>query len=373
MYPAGMITAAYVGSILLNTGKTLNPSSHIPAGAGIPYRLKSPRDRPDHPPARPIAAPGLWVTLAAPGGTAFENVTPTAIPEFTSLPAGYVFPIGFLSLGLTNLPVNGVVTITNFLHLAADSGFSYGATTYFNFGPTPNNSTPHWYQFLFDGTNGAEMFSDRVILHFHDGARGDHDLSANHQIVTIGAPAYQLPPAPQLAIALSSAGSSNIISSLVGTNGIFSPVTNVEPVVTIVLSCPADATNYELQYVNDLSFQNPLSGLLAPFWQTVTQTPIVANGRNFVTNTTFGATGFYRLSPIAAVTATASAPLFLSVQLTTTNTVILSWPTAAAGFGLQQNSNLGTTNWVNVTDSVSQVGGQYQVITSPNAVGSFIN
>ncbi len=239
--------------------------------------------------------PGLWVTLAGPTGTTLENVTPTGPPDFTTLPAGYVFPIGFLNFGITNLPANGSMILTNFLHLGAATNFSYAATTYFNYGPTPDNTTPHWYQFLFDGTNGAQMFPDRIILHFHDGARGDHDLSVNGEIVTIGAPAYQLPSVPQLVLAPPSVGSSNIVSVLVNTNSNSSLVTNSVPVVTSVLSWPASATNYGLQYVSDLSAQDLLTGLPGPSWQNVPQTPAIVNGRNFVTNTAFGATGFFRL------------------------------------------------------------------------------
>src|SRR2546421_1212328 len=39
----------------------------------------------------------------------------------------------------------------------------------------------------------------------------------------------------------------------------------------------------------------------------------------------------------------------LNVVVTTTNSVIVSWPALSGGFSLQQNSNLGTTNWTAVT------------------------
>jgi len=308
--------------------------------------------------------PGLWVSLAAPSGTVLENVTPTGPPDFTSLPAGYIFPIGFLSFGITNLPAGGSVTLTNFLHLDADAGFSYAATTYFNFGPTPDNHTPHWYEFLFNGTSGVELLPDRIILHLRDGARGDHDVNINGEIVTLGAPAYQLRSSPQLAISLVSVGSSNIVDVLSGTNDTYSLVTNPVPVVTCVLSWPTNAINYGLEFQYDLSSQDLVDGLPAPLWQTVRGTPIIVNGRNYVTNTTINATGFYRLSPSATV-ATTSGPVWLSVQLTATNTVLFSWPASASGFGLQQNSDLGTTNWVNATNTVSVVGSNYQVIASP--------
>jgi hypothetical protein len=237
---------------------------------------------------------GMWVTLAGPTGTTLENVTPTAIPDFTSLPAGYIFPIGFLSFGVTNLPSNGAVTITNFLHLGSVTNLNppYAATTYFNYGPTPDNVTPHWYQFLYDGTNGAELFPNGIILHYHDGARGDDDVKVNGEIVTLGAPAYQIPPTPQLSLSVAAVGSSNILEVVADTNGVFSLITNPVPVVTGVLSWPTTATNYVLQYVDNLTEVPVLPGSI---WQTLDQTPVVVNGRNVVTNTSFGATGFYRL------------------------------------------------------------------------------
>jgi hypothetical protein len=56
-------------------------------------------------------------------------------------------------------------------------------------------------------------------------------------------------------------------------------------------------------------------------------------------------------------------PLTLSISLTTTNTATVTWP----GYMLQQNSNLTTTNWVNVTNAITDVGSEYQAIGSPSA------
>jgi hypothetical protein len=68
--------------------------------------------------------------------------------------------------------------------------------------------------------------------------------------------------------------------------------------------------------------------------------------------------GFWGL--IAAVQMP-GAPL-LSVSRTDTNTVLVSWPYPSTGFALQQNSVLGTTNWMNVTNAPAQVGDQWQVV-----------
>ena len=69
--------------------------------------------------------------------------------------------------------------------------FPVGTTfdTYYKYGPTPNNTTNHWYEFLYDGQTGAEISGNVITLHFVDGKRGDDDLTANGIIVDVGAPA----------------------------------------------------------------------------------------------------------------------------------------------------------------------------------------
>lgn len=46
------------------------------------------------------------------------------------------------------------------------------------------------------------------------------------------------------------------------------------------------------------------------------------------------------------------------------NGVILSWPSSYTNFVVQQNGDLTTTNWVNATNPVNQVGGQNRVTIS---------
>ncbi len=103
-----------------------------------------------------------------------------------------VLPVDLLDLkaqvpgqspGSQNVLQGASITVTLFLppDLQVD--------TYYNFGPTPDDPEPHYYEFLFDGVTGAEILEDRIVLHFVDGARGDHDLMENGEIVTLGGPA----------------------------------------------------------------------------------------------------------------------------------------------------------------------------------------
>ncbi|GEM_PF-1945988 len=68
-------------------------------------------------------------------------------------------------------------------------------STYWMYSGEPNNTEPHWYEFLFDGETGAEFIDtdgdnnpDRVDIHFVDGQKGDRDLIENGIIRDPGAP-----------------------------------------------------------------------------------------------------------------------------------------------------------------------------------------
>jgi hypothetical protein len=59
--------------------------------------------------------------------------------------------------------------------------------SYFKFGDEPLVSGDHWYEFLDDGSTGAVLYPDRVVLKLVDGGRGDDDVTANGVIVDPGA------------------------------------------------------------------------------------------------------------------------------------------------------------------------------------------
>lgn len=131
-----------------------------------------------------IGLPNTWLTLATSSGVKLVDVTPSGPPDFTSLPAGYEFPVGFLSFKATGIPIGGSVKISEIFH----GPVRY--TTVFAYGPTTDNSKPHWYQFVFDGTTGADLNkAGEIAFTFKDGGRGDHDLQKNGQVTTILAPA----------------------------------------------------------------------------------------------------------------------------------------------------------------------------------------
>jgi hypothetical protein len=67
---------------------------------------------------------------------------------------------------------------------------------------------------------------------------------------------------------------------------------------------------------------------------------------------------------IVAAIQSPGAPL-LRVLLTSTNTVVIAWPAPSPGFSLQQNTDLKTTVWTGITNTVSIVGSENQIIVAP--------
>ena len=61
---------------------------------------------------------------------------------------------------------------------------------------------PHWYEFAYDGTTGAEIAGNLITLHFVDGLRGDDDLNGtNGTVVDIGAPSVAAVPPDRVMMA----------------------------------------------------------------------------------------------------------------------------------------------------------------------------
>jgi hypothetical protein len=132
-------------------------------------------------------AAGGDVTLEAPAGAGLANAAATDNPSPDDAPAGAQFPLGFFTFEVHGVAPGGATTVV--LSYPAD----VAVNTYYQYGPTPDNATPHWYEFLYDGTTGAviDTANHTITLHFVDGQRGDHDLTANGVIVDPGTPALK--------------------------------------------------------------------------------------------------------------------------------------------------------------------------------------
>ena len=77
--------------------------------------------------------------------------------------------------------------------------------------------------------------------------------------------------------------------------------------------------------------------------------------------------GFWSI--VAAVQAP-GAPL-LSITQSSTNTLVVCWPSPSTGFVLQENSSLYTSNWTNTAQTSADDGVHKRVIISPRAGNKF--
>ena len=83
-----------------------------------------------------------------------------------------------------------------------------------------------------------------------------------------------------------------------------------------------------------------------------------SSGRAVVAGDAGGLIGVARLLPDAS-------PIALNISLTRTNTVLISWPFPSAGWNLQQNSSLATTNWVTPPETITNDGTNNFIVVNP--------
>ncbi len=132
----------------------------------------------------------VGITVATVSTTILRNVQFAPHPLPADVPPRADFHVGWLNFTVHQLDSDRELPVTILI-----DGRS-GSNTFYRFGPTPDNPAPHWYRFLFDGRTGAELFADRIVVHFRDGERGDDDLLKNGTLVHAGAPALNLEPHP---------------------------------------------------------------------------------------------------------------------------------------------------------------------------------
>jgi hypothetical protein len=140
------------------------------------------------------------VTFAASNNQIMSNVQAASTPA--DAPEEAEFSQGVFSWTATGLSAGEAVSITLTLHSTDTTNLP---NSYWKFGPTPADSSDHWYNFEFDGTTGAQINQGTITitLHFVDGQRGDADLTANGQLSDLGGPAiYSEPSALTITITI---------------------------------------------------------------------------------------------------------------------------------------------------------------------------
>jgi uncharacterized repeat protein (TIGR01451 family) len=221
---------------------------------------------------------GAFATLVAGVGSVLQSVRSLTNPAPLTSPPGVAFNQGIFSFGV-QVPSPGASTTVSII----PSSF-VPVTTYYKYGPTPGNPNDHWYDFSFAGTTGAEILSDRIVLHLVDGAIGDSDLTANGEIVDPGGPAA--PIAPGLRIT----GDARPLPAFVGQTFAYS----------------FNVTNHSPDTATDVSFTDTLP-----------------RGVHFVSaSTSFGAT----LTESGGTVAGNLGPLFSGQSVDVTVTTVLTDP-----------------------------------------------
>ena len=109
------------------------------------------------------AVDGGYATLISEPGTELSKIEAIKdLPDPQNAPAN-AFPKGLFGFEVSQLTPGATTTV----QILFPTGTIIA--TYWKYGPTPSTTTPHWYEFLYDGTTGAVISGNNVTLHFKDG------------------------------------------------------------------------------------------------------------------------------------------------------------------------------------------------------------
>lgn len=126
-----------------------------------------------------------YLTLVSPMNTSLNNCRAAANPSSSDAPANVDFTYGFFQFTINGISQGGSTALELLLPAGANP------VTYYKYGPTPDDSAHHWYEFPYDNETGARISQNMITLAFTDGHRGDDVLITDGMIVDIGAPAFE--------------------------------------------------------------------------------------------------------------------------------------------------------------------------------------
>lgn len=314
----------------------------------------------------PNAVDGKMVTLTTPPGASLSNVSAVANPSPGTMPAGVSAPLGFFNFTVQGVTTGGATTVT----VTLPSGVK--VNNYYKFGPTPGNAQPHWYIFMFDGTTGAEIKGNVLVLHFVDGKRGDADLISNGVIVDPGAPVFDatLPT------------TTSVVSADVNPSVYGQPVT-FSATVTVTAGSAGTPTG-TVQFYDGFTYLG--TGTLNSAGIATFTTPALAAGTHSITAAYDGVAydgvvGFYgSASPVAMIETVTPAPLTVTVNSPTKITGEANPPFSVSysGFVLGQDASvLGGTLTFSTAATTSSPPGTYLItpagLTSGNYAITYVN
>jgi hypothetical protein len=133
-----------------------------------------------------------------------------ASPPAGSAPAGVTFPEGLFLFTTTGCTPGSAITLTITYPAPLPAG-----SQYWKYGPTPTDSTPHWYVLP------ASISGNTATFAITDGSLGDDDLAANGTIVDQGGPGGGGPPAAFTQVPTLSQWALLALMALLGMGGAF--------------------------------------------------------------------------------------------------------------------------------------------------------
>jgi hypothetical protein len=121
-------------------------------------------------------------------------------------------------------------------------------------------------------------------------------------------------------------------------------------------------TSFGINYADDveLTEYTPNSSNAVPY-QKFTTTVTATNASEILSFHGVDATSSILLDNVSVTLAVPSAPQ-LNLRVSQTNTLVFTWTSATAGFLLQTNASLVTTNWGMLTNAPETVGSGKQII-----------
>jgi hypothetical protein len=132
-------------------------------------------------------------TSATGTGTVYLDSDPSSIGNPTAVDPATLpdegkpaisFPHGLFSFNITGLDTGQTATVTITLPDPLPT-----TSEYWKYGPTPGNTTDHWYQLPMGDNDGDNIITIELV----DGGVGDDDLTADGTIIDQGGPGYYIP------------------------------------------------------------------------------------------------------------------------------------------------------------------------------------
>ncbi len=130
----------------------------------------------------------LYITITVPLQNSLANVRLAGNPSPGDAPANMQFPLGFFGFDVAGVALGETVTATMSLEPGAQ------ANSFYRYGPTADNMTPHWYPFLAGRGTGAKIYAGRLEVQLVSGRRGDDAPLTDGVSVTFGAPSVSQTP-----------------------------------------------------------------------------------------------------------------------------------------------------------------------------------